>query len=278
MISSIKPGLSVVIPVFNELENIKELFCKFEEFALKANFSYKFILVDGCSSDNTPDLIEKQILNYPLVNVELIRMDSRNGYGFDIMTGLQHSQFQTLAWTHADLQTDLLDLLKGYQLLHESPSSSVVKGKRVNRALLEKLFTFGMQIYTFLSLKIYLDDINAQPKIFHFDFYKKYLLDNPPDDFSLDLFFLIQARKNQFKIKNFNVAFNPRHAGVAKGGGGSWKNRLLLVRRTINYIQNLRLRISVRKKNYFIGFLIFFILAYKISVINKYDVVEFYYL
>ena len=247
MISSIKPGLSVVIPVFNELENIKELFCKFEEFSLKANFSYKFILVDGCSSDNTPDLIEKQILNYPLVNVELIRMDSRNGYGFDIMMGLQYSQFQTLAWTHADLQTDLLDLLEGYQLLNESASSSVVKGKRVNRALLEKLFTFGMQIYTLLSLKIYLDDINAQPKMFHYDFYEKYLLDSPPDDFSLDLFFLIQAKKNKLIIKNFNVAFHSRKAGLAKGGGGSWRNRVILVRRTFNYIQKLKLRVSSGK-------------------------------
>ena len=46
----------------------------------------------------------------------------------------------------------------------------------------EAFFTFGMQIITFFALGVYLDDINAQPKLFTRSFYTDYLLDNPDVD------------------------------------------------------------------------------------------------
>lgn len=229
-------GLSIVIPIFNECDNIFKLFNKLEEFSAIADFPFHFILVDGCSSDGTPELIEQEINRLAMKNIDLVRMDSRCGYGFDILQGLQMAEFDTAAWTHADLQTDLNDLITGYKLISESSFPCVVKGRRINRAFLERFFTFGMQIFTYFHLKVYLDDINAQPKIFKRSFYQSFLCDRAPNDFSLDLFTLMQARANDISIKSFDVFFNPRVAGVAKGGGGSWRNRVALIKRTIKYI------------------------------------------
>ena len=163
-------------------------------------------------------------------------MTNRRGYGNDIVCGLSYAIFDTMAWTHADLQTDLCDLISGYHLINVDDKNAIVKGKRMGRGLLDRLFTFGMQIYALIKLKIYLDDINAQPKIFKQEFYEKYLLSDPPKDFSLDLYLLILAKKNQYQIKTFNVFFHKRVLGEAKGGGGSWKNRINLVNRTRQYI------------------------------------------
>jgi polyisoprenyl-phosphate glycosyltransferase len=232
-------GLSVVIPVFNEEENIPDLFTKLNEFSSKAkkvNLLYQFTLVDGCSTDNTAEVIAVEIMNYPSINVQLLRMNLRRGYGYDILEGLKHSMFDTFAWTHADLQTDLNDLFAGYKIINASLDPCVVKGKRINRAFSENFFTFGMQVFTYFYLKEYLDDINAQPKILKASFFDEHLNDKGPHDFSLDLFFLMQAKKNSLPIKSFDVSFQPRVAGLAKGGGGSWKNRLNLIRRTIRYI------------------------------------------
>lgn len=237
-------GLSVVIPIFNEAANIKTLFKKLQEFSQIAEFPFQFVLVDGCSSDETPSLIRQEIESYSASYVELLAMENRGGYGFDIMQGLAMAQYDTLAWTHADLQTDLCDLIEGYRILESSANPSVVKGRRVNRALLERFFTFGMQIYTFFNLKVYLDDINAQPKLCKHSFYVEHLNQNPPNDFSLDLFFLLTANLNKFEIKFFDVLFEPRKAGEAKGGGGSWRNRIILMRRTINYIKEIKKRFN----------------------------------
>ena len=184
----LKPGLSIVIPIFNESENIKLFFDKLEEFHQLAKFNFNFILVDGCSSDETPEIILREIKSRSIQNVDLLPMEHRNGYGYDIMQGLLKSKYDVLAWTHADLQTDLLDLIKAYEIFLASSNEVIVKGKRHNRAILERIFTFGMQIFTFIYLKEYLDDINAQPKLFSRNFYEKHLKQNPPKDFSLDLF------------------------------------------------------------------------------------------
>lgn len=232
----LNPGLSIVIPLFNESENIKFLFDKLEEFHQLAKFDFNFILVDGCSSDETPEMILREIKSRSILNVDLLSMEQRNGYGHDIMQGLLNAKYDVLAWTHADLQTDLLDLIKAFEIFLASSNDVVVKGKRVNRALLERVFTFGMQIFTFVYLREYLDDINAQPKLFSRNFYEKHLKQKPPKDFSLDLFCLLKAKLNNIDIQTFKVNFKPRKAGVAKGGGGSWKNRINLVKRTIKYI------------------------------------------
>jgi hypothetical protein len=94
-----------------------------------------------------------------------------------------------------------------------------------------------MQVYTNYILGISLNDINAQPKLFSREFYDK-IKNNAPLDFSLDLYFLYQAKKIG-TIKTIDVLFLKRKFGEAKGGGtlkGKWK----LIKRTMAYIQDLK--------------------------------------
>lgn len=238
-----KKGLSTVIPIFNEEKNIEGLFKKIIECDQRADFPCQFILVDGCSTDNTAARINEFCLHYQSLDIKFVSMDSRGGYGQDIISGLGFAVYETMAWTHADLQTDICDLITGYHFIKETNKPTVIKGKRKGRSILDRILSFGMQIYTFLKIKIYLDDINAQPKIFNKNFYKKYLLSDPPKDFSLDLYFLILAKSNNYKIQSFDVFFHRRELGEAKGGGGSWKNRINLIKRTRQYIISMSKRI-----------------------------------
>ena len=85
---------------------------------------------------------------------------------------------------------------------------------------MERFFTFGMQVMVWLVLRKPLVDINAQPKLFSRRFYDRYLKDDPPSDFSLDLFALYQAHIHDYKIRVLPVYFKKRLYGEAKGGGG----------------------------------------------------------
>ena len=82
-----------------------------------------------------------------------------------------------------------------------------------------------------------LNDINAQPKIFNKKFIK--FLSNAPKDFSFDIFLLLKAKKNNFKIYEYPVVWHKRFAGEAKGGG-SLKLKIKLTIRTISFMINLR--------------------------------------
>lgn len=241
MNSMLKEGLSVVIPIYNEKGNIQLLFKKIISFKKNSDINFEFILVDGFSQDGTQELIKKSIeLNSLHQYVKLYSMKTRNGYGYDIMFGLQNANYDSLAWTHADLQTDLNDVLKGYKILKQSPANSIIKGRRVGRNFVDSSLTFAMQIFAFIKTGINLSDINAQPKIFSRQLYETSLIKNAPNDFSLDLFLLINAVKFKSNIITFDVKFKDRQYGEAKGGGGSLANRIALIKRTIKYINNVK--------------------------------------
>jgi len=78
--------------------------------------------------------------------------------------------------------------------------------------------------------------------LFHRDFYEA-IEQDAPGDFSLDLYFLFKAKK-QGLILDFPVFFLPRLYGEAKGGSGSsLKTRIKLIKRTLKYIGELRVRV-----------------------------------
>ena len=127
---------------------------------------------------------------------------------------------------------------------HEKPDRVIIKGRRLNRPWLDAFLTFGMQILVFFVLRIRLDDINAQPKMFSKDFFLENISADAPGDFSLDLYLLYKARTQQFLIDTVPVIFKDRVAGEAKGGGGALLPKINLIKRTIKYIFKLRRHMS----------------------------------
>ena len=161
------------------------------------------------------------------------------------MQGLSLERADVLAWTHADMQTDPSDVLVAYDLFMRENAREpnlMVKGKRQKRPLLDVVFTFGMQVFTFLTLGMNINDINAQPKLFSREFYEKHLLEGPPNDFSLDLFALYKARSNGLRVLTVPVVFAGRRYGEAKGGGGGIRAKIVLTKRTVKYILATRKR------------------------------------
>ena len=106
-----------------------------------------------------------------------------------------------------------------------------------NRNIIDSFFTFSMGVYSSVLLGKWLYDINAQPKIFHKSFLKKFK--NPPLDFSLDLYVLCFFISKQIEIKTFPVFFKKRLFGESKGGG-SLKGKFKLIKRTLVYIFELK--------------------------------------
>ena len=77
--------LTVVIPVRNEREAIPSLFRRFEEFAPELPAGWGLVLVDGMSTDGTPDLAEEWTGRLP---VRVIRLSENRGLGGALETGL----------------------------------------------------------------------------------------------------------------------------------------------------------------------------------------------
>jgi len=229
--------LSIIIPCYNEKSSIEDLVKNCIE---NINNKMEVLLVDNGSSDNTFQVLSN--LNLPK-NIIPLRVEKNKGYGNGILFGLNHSRGEIVSWTHADLQTDISDVTRGYKLYKEEliNKTSIVKGVRKKRNLFDFFFTFSMGIYSSIILKKWMYDINAQPKIFHRTFLDEF--ENAPLDFSLDLFLIHFFKNKNIKIKTFPVFFNKRKYGEAKGGG-TFKGKLKLIKRTLSYIRTLKQNIN----------------------------------
>ncbi len=236
--------LSVVIPCYNEEKNIPHIVAKLK--ALLRDLpkdKCEILLVDNGSTDGSANVFIETLKDVE-ENIRVIKVDQNKGYGYGILYGLAQAKGEFMAWTHADLQTDPADVFKALDIFLLAPKQPmIVKGYRRNRKLSEAFFSWGMGLISSVFLKVRLTEINAQPKLFHRNFYEAIVKD-APHDFSLDLYFLFKAKK-QGLILDFPVFFLPRLYGEAKGGSGSsLKTRIKLIKRTLKYIGELSRKVK----------------------------------
>jgi glycosyltransferase involved in cell wall biosynthesis len=231
-------SLSIVIPCYNEEKSIPELVARCGR--LYDQHGIEFILVDNGSLDNSRKILEIQTQN--LRGVNTVFVDKNLGYGFGIRQGLAATKSTYTGWTHADLQTDIGDVVAALEVLNTMPNASVfVKGNRSGRPIFDTLFTFGMSIFESLLFRTRLWDINAQPTIFSSTLLNDFV--NAPDDFSLDLFAYLTAKKQGYSVHRIPVYFHKRVHGVSSWNVG-WRSRIKFIRRTLNFSFELRNRVN----------------------------------
>lgn len=235
--------LSIVIPCYNEAGNIPLIVQRLQAIVGDRR-DVEVLLVDNGSTDDSAQVFLREVPRESCISV--VTMPRNLGYGHGILEGLRQASGDVLGWTHADMQTDPLDVLTAFDLYQERQTEKVmIKGRRQNRRLLEAFFTFGMQVIASAALGVWLSDVNAQPKLFSREFYSRFIASDSPTDFSLDLYLLYQARVNGYQVVEVPVVFAKRVHGEAKGGG-SWRTRIKLIRRTLAYVFELRRTIRMR--------------------------------
>ncbi|MFA5995917.1 MAG: glycosyltransferase family 2 protein [Patescibacteria group bacterium] len=229
-------ALSIIVPCYNEAKNIPLILKKFA--AIIVQQPIEVILVNNGSTDASASIFAEELKNHQYNFARVVTVLKNIGYGHGIMTGLQAASGEVLAWTHADLQTDPADVLTAYRAFVEinTPDKIIIKGKRINRKFTDWAFTFGMSLITSVVLRTALYDINGQPKMFHKTFLDKMI--NPPTDFSLDLYTLYLAKKNDYTIKTIPVNFSKRLYGESKWAF-SFSSKYKTILRTIKYIFQL---------------------------------------
>ena len=178
--------------------------------------------------------------------------ESSSGYGipkFVIEAIMEDNkdQLDSDDWSDYDLITDWfgtpkleMDVYNGYEIFRNQPNQkkTFLKGYRKQRPFIDQVLTWGMAKISSIILEKKLNEINAQPKMIHRSFLD--MADEPPDDFSLDLYFYSIAVGNRLNVVELPVYFKDRLYGEAKGGGGSsiW-TRIKIIKRTLKYIIKL---------------------------------------
>lgn len=226
--------LALIIPCFNEAKSLRALVARCAIVA--ATGEVEVILVDNGSTDATTDVLPSLLEGRD--GVRAVRVDVNQGYGHGILAGLRAADADLLGWTHADLQTDPIDILRALPLFDDE-RVGFVKGRRSGRPLGDVAFTIGMSIFESALLRTRLWDINAQPTVFRRRFFDAW--SSPPTDFSLDLYAYYHARKNGVRVRRFPVVFGARQHGVSHWNV-DWRSKARFIRRTVAFSLDLRRR------------------------------------
>lgn len=124
------PELSLVVPVYNEEENIPLLFDAVQKALTPLNQTWELILVDDGSKDGSAAALEK-LYKQDSLHVRVIEFRRNFGQTAAIAAGIDHARGDIIVLLDADLQNDPADIPNLLAKLNEG--YDLVSGWRRNR-------------------------------------------------------------------------------------------------------------------------------------------------
>lgn len=126
-----RPQISVVVPVYNEIDNLARLCGELDEALYDQDF--EAVLVDDGSTDGTADRLPRLRSQHPWLRV--IRHPRNCGQSAAICTGVRLAQGPVIATIDGDLQNDPADIASLYRTWQEQPGGghALVAGNRTRR-------------------------------------------------------------------------------------------------------------------------------------------------
>ncbi|HZL56997.1 MAG TPA: glycosyltransferase [Bryobacteraceae bacterium] len=100
------PTLSVLIPLYNEEEFVRELLERVVQAPLPDGFDIEVIVVDDCSNDGSAEIVEDFIASRPDLPVRLLRHTKNSGKGAAIRTAIGAATGVFSIIQDADLEYD----------------------------------------------------------------------------------------------------------------------------------------------------------------------------
>jgi len=209
---------SIVIPCYNEEDNLPNLIMSISEFAKGREL--EFVLVENGSKDNSFALMKDLTKDKDFIKI--VKVDVNQGYGYGLHQGIKAASGNFIGWIHADLQLPLADVSQFLDRIdsYEGSEKLFLKGTRHNRSFVDYFFTYGMTCFESVLFGRWLFDIGAIPVFFNRSLLA--LLEKVPKDFSVELFIYNKAKAHGYKVERL-----PVHLLKREKGKSSWNTGLM---------------------------------------------------
>jgi glycosyltransferase involved in cell wall biosynthesis len=219
--------LSIVVPLYNESENVGLLTQKIHESL--EGYDYEIIYIDDFSTDQTKAVVNKMADH----KVHLIALKKNYGQSLALAAGIDYASGTYIITMDGDLQNDPSDIpqMLSYAVGGEFDLVTGIRQKRKDsliKKIPSKIANFLVRRVTKLDIK----DNGCALKVFHKDIAKDLNLYG-----EMHRFITLLAHLEGAQIKQVPVKHHARHAGVSKYG----------LERVFKVIADMMLLLFIRK-------------------------------
>lgn len=209
-----KIAVSIIVPVFNEAENVQELVAVTKKVLVDANLSFEILLVDDGSTDGSVEILDRLAEDDPRVKVVFLRRNF--GQTAALMAGLDYCVGEIVIPLDADLQNDprdvpmlVAEIEKGFDVVSgwRKDRKDRFMSRRVPSIIANKIISYvlGVSLHDFgCSMKAYRSETLRHVRLYG----------------EMHRFVPIFAHWEGARVTEAAVRHHPRKAGVSKYGIG----------------------------------------------------------
>ncbi|MGH7799849.1 MAG: glycosyltransferase family 2 protein [Thermodesulfobacteriota bacterium] len=206
-------SLSVVIPAYNEAQNIEKTVREGVSYLDRGFRDYEFIVVNDGSVDGTREIVEKISFFNP--KIILVNHPNNLGYGSALRSGFERASLDYIFLMDSDGQFDISDF---DHLIPYLENYDVIVGYREKRAdpFFRSLNAWLYDCYIRFLFGLKVRDINCAFKLFPKSAYHA-VKPIKSDGALFTAEFLIKLTKKGFTLKEVPVRHFPRRFGMQTG-------------------------------------------------------------
>lgn len=230
--------LSIVLPTYNEENNIKYLITQIKDILKDTKIDYEMIVVDANSKDNTQK-------NAKELGAKVI-VQKNPGYGNALKEGFEITQGDYILTMDVDLSHEpkwITSLWKNRELADILIASRFIKGGKTDTSLFRKILSLILNKTFALVLTTPFKDLSCGYRLYKKDVIKEIKILG--SDFNVLQEILTRAYSSGFIIKEIPVYVKKRREG---------KSKLRLFKFGISYLKSLfrlwKLRNSIESADY----------------------------
>ena len=209
--------ISVVIPTYNERENIENLIPNLEHVLKENGIIGEIIIIDDNSQDGTARIVEE--FNKKYKNIKLVSREKKEGVGSARKVGFSLATKEIIISMEGDnthnpqyvpLFIDKIE--KGYDLVIGSRylKESQIVNWPLKRRIISKVANFIARFFAGVRVT----DVTSGYRAFRKNMYSKFTIDS--DGYPFNMEFACEAHSRGFKIAEIPIIFKDREKGKTK--------------------------------------------------------------